>query len=112
MLGPRNFCHCIHIEEMQGQSQQHNYKLPKTAALAMRREEFFKLKVEGAPITNLRSTPYIRGRKANFPPVFSIHSTLLFFPFQAMHEANALTKRIVKYVACVTFLAIVFTATR
>ena len=31
---------------------------------------------------------------------------------QAMHEANALTKRIVKYVAAVTFLAVVFTATR
>ncbi len=29
-----------------------------------------------------------------------------------MHEAYDLTKRIVKYVACVTFLAIVFTATR
>lgn len=31
---------------------------------------------------------------------------------QAMHEANALTKRIVKYVASVTFLSIVFTGTR
>ena len=29
-----------------------------------------------------------------------------------MHEANALTKRIVKYVASVTFLSIVFTGTR
>ncbi len=33
-------------------------------------KNFFKLKVEGVPITNLRSTPYIRGRKANFPPFF------------------------------------------
>ncbi len=31
---------------------------------------------------------------------------------QAMHEANALTKRIVKYVASVSFLAVLFTATR
>ena len=31
---------------------------------------------------------------------------------QAMHEANALTKRIVKYVSAVTFLSIVFTITR
>lgn len=31
---------------------------------------------------------------------------------QAMHEANALTKRIVKYVASVTSLAILFTVTR
>ena len=29
-----------------------------------------------------------------------------------MHEANALTKRIVKYVTSVTFLSVVFTATR
>ena len=31
---------------------------------------------------------------------------------QAMHEANALTKRIVKYVSAVSFLSIVFTITR
>ena len=31
---------------------------------------------------------------------------------QAMHEANALTKHIVKYVTSVTFLSVVFTATR
>ena len=31
---------------------------------------------------------------------------------QAMHEANALTKRIVKYVSSVTFLSVVFTMTR
>ena len=31
---------------------------------------------------------------------------------QAMHEANALTKRIVKYVSVVTFLSLVFTITR
>lgn len=29
-----------------------------------------------------------------------------------MHEANALTKRIIKYVACVSFLSVLFTATR
>ena len=29
-----------------------------------------------------------------------------------MHEANALTKRIVKYVTTVTFLSVIFTATR
>jgi hypothetical protein len=31
---------------------------------------------------------------------------------QAMHEANALTKRLVKYVSAVTFLSVVFTITR
>lgn len=31
---------------------------------------------------------------------------------QAMHEANALTKRIVKYVSAVTFLSVIFTITR
>ncbi len=31
---------------------------------------------------------------------------------QAMHEANALTKRIVKYVATVSFLSVVFTMSR
>ena len=31
---------------------------------------------------------------------------------QAMHEANALTKRIVKYVSAVTFLSLIFTITR
>ena len=39
--------------------------------------------------------------------------TLLFFYFsQAMHEANALTKRIFKYVFSVIFLSFLFTFTR
>ena len=37
----------------------------------------------------------------------------LSFTFsQAMHEANALTKRMFKYVSVVTFLSLVFTITR
>ena len=87
MLGPRNFCHCIHIEEMQGQSQQHNYKLPKTATLAMRREEFFKLKVEGDADNQFAFDAIHQERrwgKSQFSSSFFLHSMFLrFFPGNA-----------------------------
>ena len=41
-----------------------------------------------------------------------LNTTSLFSYSQAMHEANALTKRMFKYVSVVTFLSLVFTITR